>query len=365
MKEVYLLEVKQHNMKRYVGTAEAKDLVRLATTVELQAVQDAQRPINPKRLSEITDFVSADGTLSTSIVIGTKDDRIAVQPANITGIPNLFKMSFPETDTEFANFKDSFDIMDGQHRLFSFLNDYCKLADNNVFEITFEMYIKPTMREKRLIFKNTNEKQEKVASNLLMWFRDQLGMLTGKEQTYHTVVSLLNSENCSPLKGRIIMGAEKVTGGFKAEQIITILDKADIKNIAGVPLPNDKMLTLISEYLAGWENAIGSKIVDRDKDLGAFSKMAGLRFMITMLPTFYEQAINDRASFNQAYITDKIDELFASFGMIPRDLFDKNSDYFKNLGNNPFSAETPITILAKDWSNKLKSLSSGSFDPLA
>ena len=365
MKDVYLLEVKQHNMKRYVGTTEAKNLVRLATTVELQATQDAQRPINPKRLSEIADFVSAEGTLSTSIVIGTKDDRIKVQPVKVAGIPNLFKMSFPETDKEFNRFKDSFDIMDGQHRLFSFLKDYTKLTDKDVFEITFEMYIKPTMRERRLIFKNTNEKQEKVASNLLMWFREKLNMLNEKEQTYHSVVSLLNSESRSPLKGRIIMGAEKVTGGFKGEQLITILDKADIKNIATTPLSDEKMLTLISEYLTGWENAVGSKIVDRDKDLGAFSKIAGLRFMIIMLPTFFEQAVKDKASFKKAYITNKINTLFASYAILPRDLFDKNSTYFKSLGSNPFAAETPITILAKEWSNKLKSLSSGSFDPLA
>lgn len=37
--------------------------------------------------------------------------------------------------------------------------------------------------------------------------------------------------------------------------------------------------------------------------------------MILMLPTFYEQAIYDRASFNQTYITDKINTLFASSGI--------------------------------------------------
>lgn len=52
MREIYLLEVQQHNMKRYIGSISARDLVRLATTVELQSVQEAQRPINSKRLSE-------------------------------------------------------------------------------------------------------------------------------------------------------------------------------------------------------------------------------------------------------------------------------------------------------------------------
>lgn len=365
MKEIYLLEVRQHSMKRYIGTTSAKDLARLATTVELQATQDAQRPINPKRLSEIADFVSADGTLSTSIVIGTKDNRLTVQPAGIAGIPNLYKMRFPETEAEFTAFQDSFDIMDGQHRLFSFLKEYSKLTDDDVFEITFEMYLNPTLREKRLIFKNTNEKQEKVASNLLMWFREKLNMLNEKELTYHPVVSLLNSESCSPLKGRIIMGAERITGGFKGEQIITILDKADIKNISNAPLSDDRMLKLISAYLSGWENAVGSKIIDRDRDLSAFSKVAGLRFLILMLPAFFEQAVKDRTALDQTYIAEKVNELCASVGVLPRDLFDKNSDYRKSLGGDPFSAETPITIFSKEWSNQLKSLSSGAFDPLA
>jgi len=364
MRDLYLIEVTQHSTKRYIGCAPAKDLVRLATTAELQAVQDAQRPINPKRLDAIADFVAADGTLSTSIVIGTKDDRIAVQRAGVAGVPCLYKMQFPETDAEFNSFKDSFDIMDGQHRLFSFLEDKCKLDDDEPFEITFEMYINPTMRDRRLIFKNTNEKQEKVASNLLMWFREKLNMLNDKEQAYHPVVALLNSESKSPLKDRIIMGAERVTGGIKAEQLITILDKSDIKNIAGAPLDDDKMLTLLSEYFSAWETAVGSKFVDRDKDLGAFSKIAGLRFMILLLPTFFEKARSENWKFNKKNITDKINELFAENGMTARDLFDKDSDYYKGLGGNPFSSETAITIHAKDWSNKLKSLSSGDFDPL-
>ncbi len=363
MKDVYLLGVTQHNMKRYIGAVSAKELVRLATTVELQTEQDAQRPISSKRLNEIADFVAKEnGTLSTSIVIGTKNDKISVTSAKVEGIPNLYKMSFPETDNEFDSFKDAFDIMDGQHRLFSFLKDYCKLPDSETFDITFEMYIKPTLREKRLIFKNTNEKQEKVASNLLMWFREKLNMLNEKEQVYHALVSLLNSENCSPLKGRIIMGAEKIPGGFKAEQVITILGKSDIKNISGTPLTNDKMLTLISEYLCGWEEAVGSKFIDRDKSLGAFSKIAGLRFMIIMLPTFYEQARTDRAKITKAYFKNKINALFAKSGLEPCDLFKKSS---YNHGQNLFAGETTITNLAKEWSNNLKSLSSGEFDPLA
>ena len=161
------------------------------------------------------------------------------------------------------------------------------------------------------------------------------------------------------------MGAERITGGIKAEQLITLLDKADIKNIAGAPLSDEKMLNLISNYLTGWEEAVGSKFIDRDKDLGAFSKIAGLRFMILLLPAFFDKALTDHKHFDSNYIKDTINTLFSNNGIAPRDVFDKDSDYFKNLGSNPFAGETPTTILAKEWANKLKHLSSGSFDPLA
>lgn len=366
MKKVYLQEVIQGNLKCYSGVLPAKDLVKLATTKEFNTPQEAQRPIDLKRVEEIAEFVSTGGTLSTSIVIGTCDkNKLVVHPVDNSNINGLYYMEFPETKEEFEEYKNTFDIMDGQHRLFSFLPDRIKLDDSTTFHISFEMYITPTLRERQLIFKNTNEKQKSVASNLLLWFRQQLGMLSEKEKLYHPVVDLLNSESCSPLKGRIIMGAEKITGGLKAEQIIAILDKSKIKYISGAELDDTKMLTLISEYLSGWEDAVGSKIADRDKNFGPLSKISGFRFMILMLPAFYDKARNDRSPITKNYISNLLKELFSQYGLEPADLFNQDSSYIKELGINPFSGETPITLLATDWSNKLKSYSAEAFDPLA
>lgn len=365
MKKVYLQEVIQGNLKCYSGVLAAKDLVKLATTKEFNTPQEAQRPIDLKRVEEIADFVSNGGTLSTSIVIGTCDkNKLTVHPVDDFEIPGLFYMEFPETNKEFEEYKNSFDIMDGQHRLFSFLPDKIKIADNIKFDVSFEMYITPTLRERQLIFKNTNEKQKSVASNLLLWFRQQLGMLSEKEKLYHSVVDLLNTESCSPLKGRIIMGAEKITGGLKAEQIISILDKSKIKYISGTELDDAKMLTLISAYISGWEDAVGSTILDRDKNFGPLSKISGFRFMILMLPAFYDKARNDRCQITKEYISKLLKDLFSQYGLEPADLFNQNSNYIKDMGINPFTGETPITLLATDWSNKLKDYSADAFDPL-
>lgn len=364
MKKIYLIEVKQNNQKSYVGSASARDLARLATKEELKQPQEAQRPIDPKRLDAISTYVMNDGTIATSIVIGTKDsERLSVN--KVEKFDGLYYTEFPETEEEFKKYENSFDIMDGQHRLFSFLEDIIKINDNIEYQLTFNMYITPTLRERRLIFKNTNEEQKQVASNLLLWFRKQLEMLTDKEKTYHPVVELLNNESCSPLKGRIIMGAETIPGGYKAEQIINILSKSDVKSIPGYELTPEKEMKLLCEYLCGWEIAVGSKIRDRDKNVATFSKISGLRFMIIMLPAFYDKAITERATFNKEYVANTVRTLFANEGYSTSDVFDSSSQYIKSLGSNPFGGETPTTVLAKGWANKLKSSSISNFDPLA
>ena len=190
-------------------------------------------------------------------------------------------------------------------------------------------------------------------------------MLSNKEQKYHKVVAQLNDENNSPLKDKIIMGAEKKIGGIKGNQLISILDKVDVKNINGNDLDDNTMYRLIKEYLLGWENAVGIKITDRDPNLAPFSKVSGLRFMLIMLPYFYDQAVSERAHFNKDYISTKIKSLFSSQGMIPSDIFDSNSSYMKRLGGNPFAGETPTTNLANEWGIILKNMSSGDFNPLA
>ncbi len=367
MKKIYLLKVVQDNSVHYLGCADPRTLVRMSKKAEMNAVQDAQRPIEPKRLEEISSFVQSGGTLSTSLVLGTTDDRIRV--CLIEEFPEageLYYTEFPETEPEFAKMQNVFELMDGQHRLFSFLPEYCKIAKDTPYAVSFELYLTPTMREKRLIFKNTNEKQKSVAPNLLMWFRDKLGLLTDRERAYHRVVSLLNEESCSPLRGRIIMGAERIIGGIKASQLIQVMHKAAIKSITQPPLDDEKLLALISNYLIGWEQAVGSKMAQRENDLGSFSKMAGLRYMLNLLPTFYSLAIEERKKFNTEYVCAKVERLYSELADItPREFFDRNSDFNKEKTENPFSSETATLELAKEHAAVLKGTSEQSFDPLA
>lgn len=361
MIKVYLLKGQQHDIESYIGFVNAKDLVRLATQLELN---EAQSPISSEKVNSIANYVSlSSGVLSTSVVVCTKDDRIKVKHES----SNLYYMEFPETEEEFEKYKDSFDIMDGQHRLFSFLKEYKITPDNEKYDISFHMYIKPSLTEKRYIFINTNEKQEKVSPNLLMWFKKNIDLLSTKEKNYYQVVSMLNCEDTSPLKGYIVMGAEKIIDGYKASQIMNILDKANIKFVSGLDtgLETQKIYKLVSIYLRGWEKAVGKKMLPRTKKYSAFSRISGLRFMLLLLPAFYKQAVEEQSKITEEYICNKINEMTEKKGILASDIFNEESHYFKQLGFNPFTGEITTINLAKEWINVIKSIETDSFNPLA
>lgn len=364
MKKVYLLEEKQHKVKSYVGVVSARELVRLATKEELNENEKFQRVINPSRLKEISEYVLNSGLLSGSIIIGTRfNDKLAVHKVQDSDIPNLYYTEFPETEEEFEEYKNSFDIMDGQHRLFSFLEEIMEIDESANFDLSFNMYITPTLREKRLIFKNTNQEQKPVPSNLLLWFRKKLDMfINNDEKNYYAIVERLNNESCSPLKGKIIMGDEKISGGFKAEQIIKIFKKVGLLDILSKSEDTDVYVKVVSTYLQGWELATKKKMSIKENEYAPYSKVSGLRFMMLLLPAIYNKAKTDRVLFTIEFVSDTLKSLFALKSMEPEDAF--SAEYISKLDINPFAAETPTTEYADFWKNMIKELEKTEFDPL-
>ena len=183
MKKIYLQKITQYGTECYIGKIDPRSLVRVAEKIEMSAVQDAQRPLNEKRVKSIANYVDGDkGILPNTLTIATKDQRFEVHECDeMTGI---YYIEFPETESEYSKFNGAIDVMDGQHRLYSFRNDICTLQNATQYEIGFTLYILPTLDERRRIFISCNEKQEKVSGNLLMWFRSKLNMLSNDEKKY-------------------------------------------------------------------------------------------------------------------------------------------------------------------------------------
>ena len=325
----------------------------------MSETQDAQRPLSEKRVKEIAHYVdSENGILPNTLTLATHDNRIRVKNTEIDGI---YYIDLPSYEEEYAQYKDALDVMDGQHRLYSFLPNIRQLHDDIKYEIGFTLYIIPTLADRRKIFVSCNEKQEKVSGNLLMWFKEKLDMLTSDERAFYNLVSNLNNDN--PLRGRIIMGAEKIRGGIKAKEIMSVLKKAKFQDIAkGTTLISDeKKEKMICLYLSAWERVVGFSFANSSgKEAGAAVKIAGLRFMLSIFPAVWDRALFKNQYFDAPFVEETLKQMIAALN-VPREAF-----FTDPMTRNNFVSETTTEIFANQCSNIIKSIGNNEdFDPSA
>ena len=269
MRKCYLACVKQKSRVFYTGAYDPRKLIKLVPEIGIGNAQEAQRPLILKKIQEIASFVASKtetNLLPSSIVLATKIRgqfnvmQEEVEVINSEGKQSILKRYYvmmPETEEEFSKYKDSIDIIDGQHRLFSFKDGYRlpEFKDDDAYEIPFSIFEYPTLKERQSLFMITNEKQTKVERNLLMWLRRELGLLDEEDGIYYSLVQQLNTESRSPLKDRIMLDGKRISKGYKANQIIKILKKVKLTSfiIGGNPVTEDQMLTILSNYLSAWE----------------------------------------------------------------------------------------------------------------
>lgn len=357
MKRIYLQKITQHGQTCYIGKINPRDLVKVCVKVEMSEVQDAQRPLNKKRVLDIAKYISdEEGILPNTLTLATKDNSFEIKKCEEG---DFFYIEFPEENSEFANYKDKIDVMDGQHRLYSFQSDICKLSEDVTYDLGFTLYDKPTLNQRRKIFISCNEKQEKVSGNLLMWFKMQLNMVSEEEKNFYSVVQKLSEEY--PLRGHVIMSAEKIVNGVKAKEIMAAMKQAKIHNmlINGTPLNEDQKVKVICTYLCAWEKFASFKFATSKKEAGAAIKMAGLKFMLLLLPTIWDRALSTKTLFNEDFVKDTLNQLATHLG-VERDSFFTCEQHRLNFRDRTVSDE-----FADRCNSILCSLGAGSFNPLA
>lgn len=336
MKKVYVLRVRQYDTDFYLGAYDPRLLVKMADrSIDVGHIQEAQRPLDKRHLQEISDYAAPQerGLLPASVMLGTREkDKLKLESETDDQGNTRYFIQFPETAAELEGYQNTIDIIDGQHRLFAFDDRYrsVDLKDDMTYEMGFSLFITPSLRTRRLLFTITNEKQKAVSGNLLLFLKSKLGMLNSAEMLYLPLVQLLNAENRSPLKGRIIMSAERISKGYKAKELIKILDKAKIGEITlGTPpaqITADQMLKAVSTYLCGWEAHYGLSYQKPLKD--TMTKISGLRYILLLFTTFFDYAVHAKTPFDEALVKTLIQELETAKGLGPDDtLFDSSLEF--------------------------------------
>ncbi len=340
MRPIALIPVRQFGRTFYAGKLDPRLLIRLTDDIQVGDIQDAQRPLEEKHLREISAYVGEEhGMLPGSVMLSTKRNEagrlLKVQSEQVEVLledgsrrrEERYFLEIPDREAEFEAYQGTLDVIDGQHRIFAFREDFRSpdVKDDIPYEITFSLFEVPTVRERQMLFMVTNEKQKAVSGNLLLWLRQKLGLLSERERKYYPTITELNTEHCSPLKGRIIMSAERIPKGYKAKELVKILAKTFPENmlVDASPATEEQKFDALCRYLRGWEAFYGLSFQEPGKD--TMTKISGLRYILWLFPLFWKHAIEEQRPLNDEFVGEMIQALQESTGQ--ETLFENSADF--------------------------------------
>lgn len=366
MQDFKLVRVVQRNYEFFSLVADPRIVVELLTKYEANEIQEAQRPWNEKRVQEIAKFVdgrfkdddnkNSKGLIPNSPILNIKKEL------EIRKEGSDYYINLPTKNDEFARYSEAIEAIDGQHRIRAFMKEYRSLKDDVKYEMVFTVFDRLSKEDKKEIFMITNEKQEKVPANLLRLYKRELNLLKEDAEVFD-LVEKLNVEDFSPLRGRIMIGANKVKKGYQESQFTKILQKSDsFATIKAFSNNNqDIMAKMISNYLIAWEKEYEVEFASPGKE--TITKISGLRYIFFMMPEVIELLKNRRESATVEHfrkiihmIPDATEtHIFGNFS---------SEDELKMI-SSWFRGETPTIELAKNHAKALKvyeSKMSGTYD---
>ena len=294
MKKIRLTKIAQKNKEFYCFVADPRLIVEMIPQYKENEVQELQRPWIKSKVKEIAQYVDgrvkisddykATGMIPNAPILNIKDNRICIFEEG-----GEKYIEIPDHDDEFEKYRNSLDVIDGQHRIRAFGKEYREptFLDETPYEMVFSVFDQASTNDKREVFMITNEKQKKVETNLLRSIRKDLHLL-GPDEEIYDFVGLLNSEDFSPLKGRIAIGAETIKKGFKESQVSAILNKSGIFQKLNILSGGnqDVMAKALSNYIRAWEYEYKVSYQDPQKD--TLTKISGFRYIAWLFSTIYD-----------------------------------------------------------------------------
>ncbi|TGL17910.1 DGQHR domain-containing protein [Leptospira yanagawae] len=215
--ELHVLKVRQPIGEFFIASIQPKVLVdisyadvrRLAEEErDVEKYLGIQRPISLKRIKDIKQYIEGrDATFPTSVIISVDERCAEYEPkTEFTGILRL-KPYLPEkgVNEESIPINRIAKVLDGQHRIASFLSDDKQLTfdfnDRN-FDINLSIFIGADISEQANIFATVNLAQTKVNKNLV-YDLTELAKTPSPHKTCHNIAVALDRETTSPLHKRI------------------------------------------------------------------------------------------------------------------------------------------------------------------
>ena len=203
---------------------------------EIETVLGIQRPLSPKRVREIGDYVNTmDANFPTSIILAIDSFESEEKPADgeeTIGERNIFynkqtRMLEIRREGHVAK------VLDGQHRIegLNHLN-----SKNEPFHLPVTIFVDADIEEQALIFATINKTQTKVNKSLV-YDLFELAKNRSPEKTCHNIAMVLNKKEDSPFHDKIrILGTaddtarETLTQATFVEALLKYISKQPMKD---------------------------------------------------------------------------------------------------------------------------------------
>lgn len=171
MRQVRALILRQKTSILYSFTINAVDLEPLCfvEAASRDKQKGLQRVTEASRLREIGEYLADEesGLLPNNIILNLKSSVTVAHDSD----EKMATITFPSDEGEYAF------VVDGQHRLFSFRDDYRKLDDGEIFELPIVAFHDASEEVVGATFVSININQKPVNRDLLTQMKAILGLL--------------------------------------------------------------------------------------------------------------------------------------------------------------------------------------------
>lgn len=288
MKRVRALAFKQKSATLYLFTMSATELEPLCYVEP--ATRDnkkgLQRVTEPARLREIGEYVNSgeSALLPNNIILNLKPE-VSIEDQGDGAVI----LMFPEDEGDFAF------VVDGQHRLFSFENEYRQLPTTENFDLPVVALSNATEEMVGQIFVSINVNQKPVNRDLLTQMKAILGLLeTDIEKTSIELIHAIDEDRQSPLFDRVLRYPKEKNKWIKVNQLQPVMTGFLIPGGCLFGKNNAERKRILIAYL----DAVKASFADAWHDDESYSLLqtAGLQIMLGLLPD-----VMQRCDFSESF----------------------------------------------------------------
>lgn len=389
MKKIIVTKVVQKDVEFYSMVMDPRLVAKVRRKYTAGEKQDVQRPWVEKKVKEISEYVAGkafvEGRKSLGIIpnapiinlkgnLRIQNEKIEYSINGITSTKLQYFIMFPDTEEEINKCANNLEIIDGQHRVIAFDGDFLDptFKDRTTYEMIFSVFDNITDNKRKELFMVTNEKQDKVESNLLRYIKKSLGLLIGDDEVIYDLLTSINAETSSPLFERIMFGSDKVKKGYKENQISKIFRLYGAKKFYDtVILPlarndqktaTEKFVQIVNNYISAWEEC--SNVSFQEPASDTITKISGLRYLFSIFNDMCNKLLSNKEKLTKENFVEIIKIFPKALGLenikcvFCDDEGDDSSDDMVKRSLS-FRGESATVALAKDDFQKILSYDNG------